>query len=241
MTMLIAEIGNNHFGNLFRFKELIRAAHEAGADLIKSQAFKAEDIRSGSMPLSFYQRCEFSEDTYCELIDYARGIGTDLFFSIFSIGFSKLLTKQKYYKITGSQSLLGRFIRYEDNNNLFISVKSKKVLGIMHETFKEANFMYVSDYCSDVATMDPMLSTIDVFKKQINKNIGYSDHAIGISNCLKAIDEYRVSTIEKHFCMENHESFNGIVFRDTVHGVTSKEFEILALKMSLLPKLDKRG
>ena len=62
MAIIIAEIGNCHFGDIERFKQLIRDCKNAGADIIKSQAFHAEDlINIGSMSQNFYTQCELSE------------------------------------------------------------------------------------------------------------------------------------------------------------------------------------
>jgi sialic acid synthase SpsE len=42
--MLVAEISNVHFGSVLKARELIMTAYECGADLVKGQAFKAEDV-----------------------------------------------------------------------------------------------------------------------------------------------------------------------------------------------------
>ena len=43
-TYVIAEAGSNHNGNLDTAKELIDVAADAGADAVKFQTFRAEDL-----------------------------------------------------------------------------------------------------------------------------------------------------------------------------------------------------
>src|SRR3990167_6920098 len=120
--MIIAAVDNNHFGCMYRAKELIAAAHESGADLIKMQAFHPQDMRSGSMPLEFYAQCAFSVDQCLELIEYARRIRNDLFFSILSRGFLDVRRAQTWISISGEQYASGNFNDYDDLNEAFISI-----------------------------------------------------------------------------------------------------------------------
>jgi sialic acid synthase SpsE len=224
--LLISEIGNNHFGSFTRAKELIKASHESGADLIKGQAFKAQDIR-GSMPKSFYEECAFSLDQYLELIYYARSLGNDLFYSIFSKGFEKLRFVQNWHKIEGSQTRSGKATINQDIDNMIISVPADVDFSSIYK-FKNAEILYVSEYM----TKEPELDQIEILSKVLGRTIGYSDHTLGIKWPLKAIQIYNVNIIEKHFCLRNHESYGNKMFRDTVHAVTPKYFEKLAVAMS---------
>jgi N,N'-diacetyllegionaminate synthase len=61
MTMLdglsvIAEAGVNHDGDVGRARELVHAAADAGADMVKFQAFRAKEIASRSAEPAHYQR-----------------------------------------------------------------------------------------------------------------------------------------------------------------------------------------
>lgn len=98
MTLIIAEAGVNHNGDMVLARELVAIAAEAGADLVKFQTFSAEKIAAASAPKATYQiettgstesqremiaRLELSHDDHAMLAEEcaARGIG------FFSTGF----------------------------------------------------------------------------------------------------------------------------------------------------------
>src|SRR5690554_785975 len=55
-TLIIAEAGVNHNGDMALAKELIAVAADAGADLVKFQTFTASKITSRSAPKAEYQK-----------------------------------------------------------------------------------------------------------------------------------------------------------------------------------------
>ena len=226
--MLIAEIGNNHFGSMKRARELIKAAHESGADLVKGQAFVASDIQSGSMPKALYEHCAFTVDEYISLIDYARDIGNDLFYSIFSPGMEAISLKQAWHKTAGGQTRKGDAQAVRDIPNMLISVPYDVELKTLYK-FRSAEILHVSDYL----VTDPQLEQIPILSAWLGgRPVGYSDHTRGIHYATVAYRDYGADIIEKHFCLTQSESFQGVVFRDTVHAATPSQFEELANEMS---------
>ena len=55
-TLIIAEAGVNHNGDLNLAKQLIDAASNSGADLIKFQTFKADSLATSTAKKADYQR-----------------------------------------------------------------------------------------------------------------------------------------------------------------------------------------
>ena len=57
-VMIIAEVGVNHDGNLDKALRLIDEVKKTGADLIKFQTFKTENLVSKKANLAPYQRAK---------------------------------------------------------------------------------------------------------------------------------------------------------------------------------------
>ena len=220
MALLIAEIGNNHFGNIETAKELIKTAIACGADLIKGQAFRPEDIK-GSMPPAFYKQCALSEDQYLELIEYTRFLKSDMFFSIFSDGFHDLRKIQKYQKFSAGQTA-GLTQAIVDATGLD---HHKNILSFNDApsiNFERATVLWATKYFEEIE-----LSKISDWSHRFI-SFGLSDHTIGIQNSVKAVRDYGATVIEKHFTLKSEMSWANYKFRDTIHGSNPVEFESLA-------------
>ena len=221
----IAEIGSNHFGSLEKFKELIVAAVDSGANFIKSQLYNPYKI-SGSMPQDFYWECSEVFAHKDELEDYALEKGAYLFWSCWH-EWEKDEGKQFIKKISASQS---EDIFIKGNNTKNYEIDSYDVVvSVRNHTpmLNKAVILYATEYL-------PILPGFDKFKEirsyyaslpdRKHVNVGYSDHTKGIGNCCKAIESYGANFIEKHFTLKKSESWVGYVFRDTIHGATPREF-----------------
>ena len=84
--LVIPEMGINHEGSLETAKEMVDAAHRAGARIIKHQTHIVEDEMSGAAKkvipgnadVSIYEvmnRCALSEEEEKELMDYTQSLG----------------------------------------------------------------------------------------------------------------------------------------------------------------------
>jgi len=221
---LIAEIGNNHFGDFPLAKEMIVAASDSGAHLVKLQAFEPRDLYSGTMGKEFYDQCAFTLDQYEELIVFGKTKGIDVFYSIFSDSVAKLRHMQRWQKKSGKQVVkeveAGAFIDFPRTFLSFPKTHVFRAAGL-----ENAVPLYVSDYL----THDPELFRLSYLAKlNPGRPFGYSDHTVGIDACEIAVKTYGARVIEKHFTMEKNLNFRGQIFRDTVHSATPNEFRNLA-------------
>src|SRR3989344_3790284 len=93
-VFVIAEAGINHNGDFETAKKLITAAKQCGADAVKFQAFKAEEliieeaqkaehVKGGQSFFEMLRSWELSDDDYVKLADFAKKEGIIFFASVF--------------------------------------------------------------------------------------------------------------------------------------------------------------
>lgn len=108
MTLIIAEAGVNHNGNESLAFKLVDAAHEAGADIVKFQTFKASKLVTANAKQADYQventqkkesqlamlsRLELSFDFHLRLVDYCNEIGIEFLSTAFDSESLKFLVE----------------------------------------------------------------------------------------------------------------------------------------------------
>lgn len=215
--MIIAEVGNNHFGSLQSAKDHIRVAKDCGVDAVKFQAFKPGDFQ-GSMPKSFYELCSFTYAEYLQVIDFGKYINMPVFFSIFNTDFLGLENHTDYRKLAAWQTneMSTELLEEIDDPFTIVSVNGQaKTLP----NLSQAIILYATDYNCE----DPILERLGIMQKFYKRPVGLSDHSVGIQTCKEAIDLYEVPVIEKHFTLRKNVEYQGQVFRDTVHGCNPTE------------------
>ena len=111
-TFIIAEIGVNHNNDLKTAFKLIRQAKTCGADAIKIQIYKTENLILKNTPAAKYQKknnkknlnqfellknLELSESKLNKIINYAKKIGIMIFASPFDFWSIDYIKKKKNY------------------------------------------------------------------------------------------------------------------------------------------------
>ena len=104
-TIIIAEAGVNHNGDINKAKELVFAAKEAGADFVKFQTFNTDELVTTSLKKAEYQikneksknqyemlkKLELNYDDHFELYDTCKKINIGFLSSAFEIKSLKFL------------------------------------------------------------------------------------------------------------------------------------------------------
>lgn len=98
MTLIIAEAGVNHNGDEKLAFELVDAAHQAGADIVKFQTFKAKNLVTAQAKQAEYQitntqkqesqlamlsRLELSYDAHHQLVKHCESLGIEFLSTAF--------------------------------------------------------------------------------------------------------------------------------------------------------------
>jgi len=216
--IVIAECGNNHEGNFDIACELIYAAKESGADLVKFQAGTAEGFARTKEQIPFYKKLTLTLAEYKKLFKIGEEIGIPVFFSIWGKGFEELRKLEKYHKIPARQSTIKNIKKY-NSENTFVSVPWYSSM-ILDFSLRSTILHTVPEYPTYNSRFYRFKSLRAMFK-----NVGYSDHTIGISACISAVNDFGAVAIEKHFTFPVLKKKSK--FRDHIHSATPDEFKIM--------------
>ncbi len=188
--MIIAEIGQNHNGNMSLAKELIYMAKEGGAEFVKFQLYDSEKLYETK------QVSELSQMQAYQLFDYAeKTLKINCIFSVFDFKRVQWCKEigVRWLKIAYSKQTDTELIdacRKVVNSRLIVSVSLDNPIE------KVSKLYCVPKYparISDCRFGDVPFGT---------KIAGFSDHTIGIeaSKLAIALGAYY---IEKHFCWDH--------------------------------------
>jgi len=221
---IIAEIGNNHNGNLDIALKLLKIAKEVGVDAVKFQvkdietAFPKELLdRPYEVPNSFgktYREhklaLEFSEEQLKIIYEYAKKIGVICFSTPFDVNSVNLLERigNPIYKISSFHVTDLKLIESicKKNKPILMSTGMSTIDEIdaamnliRKHTDNIALFHCVS--CYPTEDKDVNLRVIQTLQHRYNCPVGYSGHEHGTSISTVAI-ALGACMIERHFTLD---------------------------------------
>jgi N,N'-diacetyllegionaminate synthase len=229
-TLIIAEAGVNHNGNLQKAIDLIHAAANAGADIVKFQTFSAEKLTSKTAEKAQYQKLitdpnksqyemlkelELSGDTFRQLNDECKSEGIEFLSTGFDISDIQFLSefKMKRYKIPSGELTNLPYLRYIGSLNkpiiLSTGMSTLDEIGAALHILKEAgtpkdNITILhcnTEYPTPVE--DVNLNAMLSIKKKLGVSIGYSDHTLGLEIPIAAV-ALGASVVEKHLTLDRY-------------------------------------
>ena len=225
-VFLIAEAGVNHNGDLRLAKQLVDVAAEAGADAVKFQTFRAEELVTASAPKAKYQigttgaeeaqldmlkRLELSHQAHRELIEHCSTRGILFLSTPFDFGSADLLETLGVlaYKIASGEITNWLFLGH-------IASKKKPVIistgmSDMGEVEQAVGVLRAAG-CSELAILhctssypappeSVNLRAMQAMSDAFHVPVGLSDHTEGIEAALAAV-ALGACVIEKHFTLD---------------------------------------
>lgn len=227
MIRIIAEAGVNHNGSLEMAKRLVDAAAEAGADYVKFQTFKAENLVTGKASKAEYQKkntgeseesqlamlrkLELSESDHRELKDYCQKKGIKFLstpFDLESIEFLHSLGLD-LWKIPSGEITNYPYLRKIAGYNEEVVMST----GMCSPEDVDATLQALAENGQDIGKVtllhcntqyptpmcDVNLLAMNSLRKYV-RNVGFSDHTAGIEVPVAAA-ALGASVIEKHFTL----------------------------------------
>jgi N,N'-diacetyllegionaminate synthase len=229
-TLIIAEAGVNHNGDLALARKLIDVAAEAGADLVKFQTFSADRLVTRTAAKADYQnrttdskesqhemlrRLELTAEMHKELIAHcaARGIG---FFSTgFDIESVDLLVGlgQDRFKIPSGEITNLPYLRHIGRMGkpviLSTGMAEMDEIQAAIDALEAAGTPRANVKVLHCTTEYPTpmvevnLRAMLSIQKAFGVEVGYSDHTRGIEVAIAAV-ALGASVIEKHFTLDRN-------------------------------------
>jgi N,N'-diacetyllegionaminate synthase len=230
-TIIIAEAGVNHNGDLQTAYKLIDVAVDAGVDYVKFQTFKAEKLASKLAQKATYQKentgdevesqfqmlqnLELSHENHIKLIDYCKAKKINFFSTAFDLTSLQYLASLGLEIVKVPSGEITNLPYLELAAKLFTSVILSTGMSTMNE-IQEAVAVFVNAgipkekitilHCNTeypTPMQDVNLKAMLSIKETLNTAVGYSDHTLGIEVPIAAVALGAV-IIEKHFTLDRN-------------------------------------
>lgn len=231
-TLIIAEAGVNHNGDMDLAKKLIDEAAASGADIIKFQTFQARNIASRDAAKADYQkqntgleesqfemlqRLELARQHHSELLKYCEERNIRFLSSGFDISDLEFLIALGIdrIKIPSGEITNLPYLRFVGNSGLPIllstGMASLNEVGVAIKILLDAG-----SHLSEITVLhcnteyptpfgDVNLKAMNTMAKTFGVKIGYSDHTLGIEVATAAV-ALGATVIEKHFTLDRNMS-----------------------------------
>jgi N,N'-diacetyllegionaminate synthase len=208
---VVAEIGENHAGNIDRAVEMVRLAGEAGANIAKFQSYRGQDVDPDDPEREWFTQVELSDDDHRALLEAAEGAGIGFLSAPFTLERARFLVEklgQRALKVASSEMLNARLLNYLNGRvqTVYISTGLADVAEIREavshlDDVDEVVIMHcVTQY--PLADEDANLRAIGVLAEEFPEHrIGFSDHTLGTLAPVLAV-ALGATVVEKHFTVD---------------------------------------
>jgi len=248
-VLIIAEIGNNHEGNLSFAKEMIWAAKESGADSVKFQTIRTEHLISKHDKDRFkrLKGFELTDDGFCSLASEASKAGVIFLSTPFDISSVDLLDPLvPAFKVASSDNTFYPLLEHiaDKAKPILLStgladlVDIQKAKQIIEDVWKKKGvspgLCLLHCVCHYPAVpVELNLNAIPVIHSAFDCEVGYSDHSLGIESAVLAV-ALGARVIEKHFTLDkNYSDFQDhkiaadpLEMKDMVKAIRSAEIKL---------------
>jgi len=227
-VFIIAEAGVNHNGSIELAYKLIDVAIESGANAIKFQTFKAENLVSKNAQKADYQKettdalesqfdmikkLELNMETHKELIAYCQEKGIMFLSTPFDHESIDLLSDLglKIFKVPSGEitnlpylrhiGSLGKQVILSTGMSNLREIRDALNILINAGTFKSHITVLHANTMYPTPMEDVNLNAMLTIQAEFNIAVGYSDHTLGIEVDIAAV-AMGASIIEKHFTLD---------------------------------------
>ena len=210
-TLIIAEIGENHIGDWDLARRMVAEAAKAGADVVKFQSYRGEDVLPDDPEKEWFSRVELPDSLHFELKELAQRCGVEFLSTPFTLERARFLCEKvglTSLKIASSEMLNFPLLDYADRQakKIYLSTgmasieEIREAVGHLTHVEELTILHCVTQY--PLQEEDAHLKAILVLKELFPRcRIGYSDHTIGSAAAVLAV-ALGATAIEKHFTLD---------------------------------------
>lgn len=189
---LIAECATNHGGDMALAGDMIAAAADAGADIVKFQSYSIGNLRRDDPQYEWFAQCELSEDDHAFLIrECGRREVRCLFTAFHENDLNRLWRMAQQEVKIGSGEGRGRLVGLAVD--AFSHVYATTAWGDVNQTVLQ------NDKITWLATVPLYPAPVECFSR-CDLRDGYSCHHVGLDVAKIAMYE-GAKVIEKHFAL----------------------------------------
>ena len=227
-TLIIAEAGVNHNGDIDLARNLIDVAAEAGADWVKFQTFTADKLATihakkadyqsqitdaGESQHAMIQKLELTRDMHEVLIEHCESRGIQFFSTGFDTESIDLLVELGLdrFKIPSGEVTNLPYLRHVGgygkpvilSTGMATMCEIGAALDILMEAGTPRKLITVLHCNTEYPTpmTDVNLRAMVTIRDTFDVQVGYSDHTLGIEVSIAAV-ALGATVIEKHFTLD---------------------------------------
>lgn len=229
-TLVIAEAGVNHNGDLKLAKKLVDAAAEAGADIVKFQTFQADQLATKQAEQAAYQQrflgksqsqlamlkqLELNSEQHRDLINHCRKKGIEFLSTPFDASSIELLASLniKRWKIPSGEITNLPYLRDIGGQGQSVILSTgmanlseiEAALGVLEQAGTHRSQITVL-HCTTEYPAPPEevnLRAMIIMAQAFGVTVGYSDHTEGIVVPIAAV-AMGATVIEKHLTLDRN-------------------------------------
>ena len=224
-VFVIAEAGVNHNGSFDNAKKLVLAAKEAGADAVKFQTFKTENLVTVDAEKAEYQeenteegtqfdmlkKLELSYQEFKDLKDYCDNVGIKFLstaFDLESVDFLDQLGMDVWKIPSGEITNYPYLVKIAKlNKSIILSTgmadfdEIREAYNLIREYNDKEIIILHCTTAYPTSFDDVNLKVMQKIADELGVKVGYSDHTLGISVPI-ASTALGAVVIEKHFTLD---------------------------------------
>lgn len=205
--LIIAEAATNHGGDISLAKEMIHAAKEAGADVIKFQSWQIKKMDQKNPSYEIMRSKELSDDDHFILLEECKKRNIEFLTTCFDVERIAFLASLGIDTIKVASTDVGSLTMLKRLRERFTRIILSTGMSYKEEVAKAVDILRSGEFallhCVSIYPTPPVKTNLSRINwlRQFTENVGYSDHTLG-NTAAKISIAMGANIVEKHFTLK---------------------------------------